>query len=372
MIEERDKYIGELAANRRAGARREVYVDTSHETVQGTRYVLAGAVMGPAFIEGQLPVNSAEHVLRQDAADRAGLVPGSLWTYSMESLAAGKSMSQSSFITWFEDGVLANLHSPSLIVMSRSALHCARPAGTPDPSDMQRDELLAELSARGLTCAASSSLLCELRTMLREHLSSTVRPAVVALAESRGHRVVYLPAKHDFLNPMRILISHVRGRLAANHHQHLHQHQLLHQHSGGSAAETSSELELPLQQHDGGLKEMRDAYEDASTSKDDVIFKIIQHCWHICAKYVMDDGDAQFTTADDHAHHHRPRQHRAGYNSTSTSSSSGSSSSVRQSGHALIVLSSADEFVFDDFEDDAGAAADSASEDEYSSGTEDV
>lgn len=127
---------------------------------------------------------------------------------------------EESFIRWFRDALLPRLPAgtPCLIVLDSAPHHTTRrqstAAGTPSADTMSREALLIALDQKKVP-VPPNALTAELRALYKtassaSSSSSSATATVVELAEQRGHRVLFVPPRHNYLLPTEQLWARVK------------------------------------------------------------------------------------------------------------------------------------------------------------------
>ena len=95
-------------------------------------------------------------------------------------------------MAWWQDHLLPSLKQPSLIILDNASYHRARPASTPDPGTMTKEQLVAALKERGVPVDSVFEYKKSLELKLRQWIVENVRAEVEQLAGAAGHTVLWL------------------------------------------------------------------------------------------------------------------------------------------------------------------------------------
>ena len=122
-------------------------------------------------------------------------------------------MTAANFEEWFQDSLLPNLQSNSLIVMDNAPYHSRKlkPVSTMSSTKQQMQDWL---TAKGIVfpeCSLKRELL-----QLIVASSPTPKYAVDEMAKAAGHEIVRLPPYHWELNPIELAWSQVKRYIKEN------------------------------------------------------------------------------------------------------------------------------------------------------------
>jgi transposase len=231
----RNRYVRKLLQNRAKDASerlREVYLDESYihqhynrledslwdpndeqdlsyrAPAKGRRYCFAAAIQGPSARA------TAESSLQKD---KAGLVRGSFWAFCPQRADEHtgdyhKVFNSENFLNWWKEQLLPSLGEPRMIIIDNASYHKTKPAGTPVPGKMRRNELLEECSKCGLQIDSDATSI-ELRQALKKRIEETVEPESVQLARAAGHEVLFTPPHYSDLYPIELVWALVKGNV---------------------------------------------------------------------------------------------------------------------------------------------------------------
>jgi len=126
-------------------------------------------------------------------------------------------LSFSSYHRWWNTQLLPSLSSlprKCLIILDNARYHKTLPSDVPRPSKMNSAEMRAYLEANGIPFFPGEYAMT-LRRKVREHISKTVKPAIVSSAEAFGHRVLFIPPLHSELQPLEHIWMRVKSYFSA-------------------------------------------------------------------------------------------------------------------------------------------------------------
>ena len=84
-------------------------------------------------------------------SERAGIIPNSLWLFcpTAKKDSEGdyhKVFNRETYVAWFKNQLLPNLHEPSLIILDNAKYHKTKPASTPNVSKLKKAEIFKILT----------------------------------------------------------------------------------------------------------------------------------------------------------------------------------------------------------------------------------
>ena len=117
------------------------------------------------------------------------------------------------FEEWFEDKLLPNVPSNSLIVMDNASYHSQRCEEVPVKS-WNKKKMAEWLDTKGISYP-TKALKSEIFSII-QRMHVTPRYKVDEMALAHGHEVVRLPVAHCALNPIEMAWAQVKGHIKAN------------------------------------------------------------------------------------------------------------------------------------------------------------
>lgn len=149
-----------------------------------------------AAIRGPNPSSACDSA-SQSSGDKSGLVPNTFWYYIGGGGGGGskgdkrkRGFNRRNFIKWFSESLLPNLTEPSIIIMDSKYYHTTtRRDGARNVSSMTKSEVLAFLRRINVACS-ESDMISDLKKRAKDWIRHNIRPAVVEIAEQRGHYVM--------------------------------------------------------------------------------------------------------------------------------------------------------------------------------------
>lgn len=182
-------------------------VTTSKEQFKGRRYCFAHAIWG---------ANPAVEEPTQ-AVDKAGLVPGAMWAFCPQKKGDHqgdyhKVFNGGNFVAWFKNQLLANLVSPSLIILDNAAYHHVYGPDVPVPSKMKKQECVDFLRSKGVDYTPEMSAV-ELKQVVKKYIQDNMPIEIVRLATEMGHKVLFTPPYHSDLQPIELVWARVKGNI---------------------------------------------------------------------------------------------------------------------------------------------------------------
>jgi hypothetical protein len=176
------------------------------DPAKGRRYCFAAAIQGP---------NPRVEEPQTDA-DKAGLVPGSVWSFCPQKKSDHhgdyhKVFNSENFLTWWKK-LLTNLHQPSLIITGNAAYHRVYGEHVPKPAQMKKAECIVYLKDKNIDVDETSSRL-QLQRDVREYIKTNEKIEIVRLAEEEGHKVLFTPPYHSDLQPIELTWAFIKGNV---------------------------------------------------------------------------------------------------------------------------------------------------------------
>jgi hypothetical protein len=140
---------------------------------------------------------------------RGGFVPGSLCTFSPQKQGHIRSKQvidfTNLFIKWWTDQLLPNLNEPSLIILDNASYHCCKHPDTPNPARMKKQECVGFLAARAPAVVTAGMTMIELQEEVKKYIEACIPMEIVRLAGEKGHKVLFTPQYHSYLQPMELV-----------------------------------------------------------------------------------------------------------------------------------------------------------------------
>ena len=230
LVDKRNEYIHILFENRKQDINnrlREVYLDESYihhhyryhnnmlydpndaQNIQPNLRFKGQRLYFIAAIQESNP--NVRNIARED--DMASIVPNSV--HSFEYNKKGdyhNSFNNGTFGEWFRNQLLPNLKQKSLIIMDNAAYHKSLPPDTPNTNKSRKRDILDKLREVGLECEENVGIV-ELKKIYAAYIRLHVKPVLVQLAESQGHRVIFTPPYHSNLQPIEIVWANIKSRV---------------------------------------------------------------------------------------------------------------------------------------------------------------
>lgn len=165
----------------------------------------------------KVPLGKGGRLIILHAGNSHGFIPGARLVFkSKKSGDYHDEMNPQHFIEWFENNLLNNLNSNSVIVMDNAPYHSKKMDKVPTKSSTKKD-ILSWLVSQKLVAEESDLRKCELEKILEMNKPRfPPRYEIDELARSRGHRIVRLPPYHCEFNPIELIWENVKGYIARN------------------------------------------------------------------------------------------------------------------------------------------------------------
>lgn len=175
--------------------------------MNGRSYYFAAAIQGPD------PRVSTSHVI----AEKAGLIPGTVWAFCPAKQGphqgdCHKVFDGKSFVAWWKNQLLPNLHQPSIIMLDNAKYHLVKKENAPNAAKMKKEELRQFLLSKNLELEHVLSIT-QFREMAKDWINTNVSPEVVSLAEAEGHKVLFTPSYISGLQPIELVWDFVKGNV---------------------------------------------------------------------------------------------------------------------------------------------------------------
>lgn len=203
IVSTRCKFLRILNNNRNiSNPRPEVYVG---ETFISQKDLL-GAI-GP-----KSKTEKGAHFIVVHAGGKKGFVPGGLLIFKPKTSNARyrNAMTPECFRTWFENHLLPNIPSNSLIIVNNSPGHSKLGVQVPNRSMKKSDIIhwLVENNIAHDTSISKSELL-----YLAYSNKDKYAYEIDEIAQDKGHEVLRLPPYHDHLNPITLIWDNVKSEV---------------------------------------------------------------------------------------------------------------------------------------------------------------
>ncbi len=148
------------------------------------------------------------------AGSKHGFVPDSLKVYCAQKPTGDYhgNISKTIYYKWFTESLLPNLSQKSLIIMDNASYHAALPDSAPrlNATKSNIKNWLKEYNVS----FEDYELLDTLRIKLKQQIIPKIKPYIVELAESKGHKVLFQPPHHSDLQPIELIWANVKGDVA--------------------------------------------------------------------------------------------------------------------------------------------------------------
>lgn len=156
-------------------------------------------------------------IQEQTKMSPAGLVPGSVWTFCPQQKNAHtgdyhKNFNSENFVRWFKEQLIPNLSEPSMIILDNASYHKSKPASTPNPSTMRKQEVIEKLKEYKIPFEDGLSA-AQAKLILREWIYFNVPCEIKQIAEDNGHRILFTPPHYSDIQPIELLWAFVKGNV---------------------------------------------------------------------------------------------------------------------------------------------------------------
>ena len=116
------------------------------------------------------------------------------------------------YVEWFEKTLLPCLKQPCQIHMDNAGYHKTYHPSLPKPYKMNKKPCHDFLTARGVPFTGKEYVV-ELRDMVRKWIVTYEKFQCVALAEQKGHKVLWTPPYHSDLQPIELVWAVIKGNV---------------------------------------------------------------------------------------------------------------------------------------------------------------
>ncbi|XP_034840153.2 uncharacterized protein [Maniola hyperantus] len=206
----RYRYLEELRNNRLGNQRPVVYLD---ETYMHATYC-AGKCWQSEQEEGVLsPDSKGPRWIIVHAGGAMGFIPNAQLIFRSRSQAADyhDDMNKTNFNKWLSEKLIPNLPPQSIVVMDNASYHTVQLNKAPTMSS-RKAEMQNWMTRNGLSYL-QTMVKAQLFQIIKEHKQPPVYEADIML-EAHGHKVVRLPPYHCDLNPIELIWSVLKRRIA--------------------------------------------------------------------------------------------------------------------------------------------------------------
>jgi transposase len=148
------------------------------------------------------------------AGSKHGFVPNSLKVYCAQKPTGDYhgNISKTIYSKWFTESLLPNLSQKSLIIMDNASYHTALPDSAPR-LNATKSQIKTWLQQYNVSFK-DHELLDTLRLKLKQQVIPKIKPYIVEIAESRGHKVLFQPPHHSDLQAIELIWANVKGEVA--------------------------------------------------------------------------------------------------------------------------------------------------------------
>lgn len=205
----RHRYLREIAAKRAAG-KQIVYLD---ETYVHKNYKPKKSWQGPSTSGAVESISSGKRYIIVHAGHVNGFVPNALLVFSTKSKLADyhHDMNSLNFNKWLTQKLIPNLNKPSVIVMDNASYHTVRKNKAPTTANL-KSEIKEWLNSNNIYFEEYHSK-AELLCLVNKHKPDPVYEADELLSIN-GHEVLRLPPYHCELNPIELIWSLAKRKVA--------------------------------------------------------------------------------------------------------------------------------------------------------------
>lgn len=206
----RHKFLRTIASKREQG-KTIVYLD---ETYIHQNYKPKKSWQGPST-QGVIDnISSGKRFIIVHAGTQNGFVPNALLVFSTKSTKADyhHDMNASNFNKWLSEKLIPNLNEPSVIVMDNASYHTVQINKAPNTNN-RKSEIQDWLRCNHISfedCQSREELLC----LIDKHKPEPIYKADQILKE-HGHEVLRLPPYHCDLNPIELIWSTAKRKVAS-------------------------------------------------------------------------------------------------------------------------------------------------------------
>lgn len=148
------------------------------------------------------------------AGSKHGFVPNSLKVYCAQKPTGDYhgNISKTIYSKWFTENLLPNLSQKSLIIMDNASYHTALSDSAPKLNTTKND-IKTWLQEYNVSFE-DYELLDTLRLKLKQQIIPKLKPHIVEIAESRGHKILFQPPHHSELQAIELIWANVKGDVA--------------------------------------------------------------------------------------------------------------------------------------------------------------
>lgn len=205
----RHRFLREIAEKRAAG-KQIVYLD---ETYVHKNYKPKKSWRGPGTSGAVESISSGKRHIVVHAGHENGFVPNALLVYSTKSKLADyhHDMNASNFNKWLEEKLIPNLDKPSVVVMDNASYHSVVKNKAPT-TQTNKPEIKEWLTANNIHYEEYHKK-DELLVLVDKYKPEPVYEADHIL-QQHGHEVLRLPPYHCDLNPIELIWSQAKRKIA--------------------------------------------------------------------------------------------------------------------------------------------------------------
>lgn len=167
-------------------------------------------------VEGTMaaPVGKGGRIILLHAGSSTGFVPNCLLLFtSKKTNEYHEEMNHKVFFKWFQESLIANLRSPSTIVIDNAKYH-SKIIDKPPTSSSRKQDIIEWLKHHDISFE-KDMLKAELLQLVKIN-KPQVRYEVDEIAKKHGHRVLRLPPYHCHLNSIELIWAQIKGYVARN------------------------------------------------------------------------------------------------------------------------------------------------------------
>lgn len=205
----RHRYLRTIAT-KRAESKQIVYLD---ETYVHKNYRSKKSWQGPSTSGAVENISSGKRYIIVHAGHDNGFVPNALLVFSTKSLNADyhHDMNAQNFNKWLVQKLIPNLTKPSVIVMDNASYHTVKKNKAPTSSNVKAElkKWLNEHNVAFEEFHTKAELLC----LIDKHKPDPIYEADDILQQN-GHEVLRLPPYHCDLNPIELIWSSAKRKIA--------------------------------------------------------------------------------------------------------------------------------------------------------------
>lgn len=206
----RHRYLRQIHQKRQEG-KPIIYLD---ETYVHQNYKVKKSWQGPSTSGVTTKISSGKRHIVVHAGSEEGFVPGALLVFSTKSKSADyhDDMNSTNFVKWLDQKLIPNLNRPSVIVMDNASYHVTQLNKPPTMSNNKSDikKWLQENNIDFEEYHSKEELMC----IVQENKPAPTYQAA-ELLKSHGHEVLMLPPYHCDLNPIELVWSQAKRKIAS-------------------------------------------------------------------------------------------------------------------------------------------------------------